>query len=39
MTSIEKSLLENLKKSLVESTETDWTYGDLDEWSNLAKKK
>jgi len=38
MTQLEQDLLANIKVSLIESTEKDWEYGHVEEWSDYAKK-
>jgi len=38
MTSLEKSILEKLKNSLIASTKTSWESGNLDDWTAWAKK-
>ena len=36
MTSLEKAILQNLKKSLLESTKTEWKSGYLEDWADFA---
>ena len=38
MNSLEKSILENLKNSLIDSALKDFNYGDVEEWAELAKR-
>ena len=38
MNNTERIVLKELTKSLVESTETNWSYGDIEEWSKFARR-
>ena len=38
MNSTERIVLKELTKSLVESTETSWDYGDVEQWAKFARR-
>lgn len=38
MTDIERNLLENIKKNLLNSINKDWGVGDVDDWYDYAHK-